>query len=135
MTGRPTHDEQFMAIAAIVAKRSTCLSASQPHDWKPGDAVGEWKCMYCPGVRTSHAEANAVADAAARGVPLRGATAYVTYRPCLTCYKLLVMAGIARIVCGSDYPEAREETRLLRQLMGSGVKPVLELWRGGAVGS
>ena len=45
-----------------------------------------------------HAEANAVAESAARGVALKGLSCYVTRAPCVNCYKLLVSAGIRRIV-------------------------------------
>jgi dCMP deaminase len=51
-----------------------------------------------------HAEQNAVADAAANGVSLKGGVAYVTLKPCLACTKLLTAAGITRIVyiCDTD---------------------------------
>jgi dCMP deaminase len=45
-----------------------------------------------------HAEFNAVALAARVGVALRGCTAYVTRFPCLTCTRLLIQAGISRVV-------------------------------------
>ena len=48
----------------------------------------------------THAEQDAVSDAAKRGKSLRGATAYVTSAPCRTCFALLVNAGVASIVCG-----------------------------------
>lgn len=54
-------------------------------------------------VRTVHAEANAIASAARRGVCVDGATAYVTHYPCLNCFKLLANAGIVRIVYDSIY--------------------------------
>lgn len=45
-----------------------------------------------------HAEANAIGDAAARGNAIRGATAYITSTPCDACAKLLIAAGITRVV-------------------------------------
>jgi dCMP deaminase len=56
-------------------------------------------------VRTTHAEANAIAQAARHGVSLAGSTAYATYQPCLSCTKLLISAGVARIVYGHAYPD------------------------------
>ncbi len=50
-----------------------------------------------------HAEANAIAHAAAAGVALRGATAYVTHAPCRPCYQLLRAAGVVGIVYRSAY--------------------------------
>jgi dCMP deaminase len=46
---------------------------------------------------TVHAEQNAIADAAKRGVALEGATAYVTHFPCVNCAKILAAAGIASV--------------------------------------
>lgn len=52
---------------------------------------------------TVHAEQNAVSDAARRGVPLSGCTAYITHFPCVNCAKLLVAAGISKIKYLHDY--------------------------------
>jgi len=52
---------------------------------------------------TVHAEQNAVSDAARRGVSVAGATAYVTYYPCINCAKVLVAAGIKQIKYHLDY--------------------------------
>lgn len=49
---------------------------------------------------TSHAEENAVAHAARLGATLRGAAAYVTHHPCSRCARMLIQAGIARVVIG-----------------------------------
>jgi deoxycytidylate deaminase len=46
-----------------------------------------------------HAEANAVAESAMRGIPLLSASCYVSKPPCLTCYTLLAASGIREIVC------------------------------------
>ena len=54
-------------------------------------------------VRTVHAEANAVAQAARNGARLDGATAYATAFPCFACFKLLAQAGVVRIVYGEPY--------------------------------
>ncbi len=49
--------------------------------------------------RVVHAEANVVAWAAREGISLLGSTLYVSpFHPCQDCAKLLVQAGIARIV-------------------------------------
>jgi dCMP deaminase len=52
------------------------------------------KYNYC---RASHAEANAIAQAARYGVAIKGATLYVTLQPCFVCLKLLATAQIKRI--------------------------------------
>ncbi len=52
------------------------------------------KYNYC---RASHAEANAIAQAARHGVSVKGATLYVTLEPCYICMKLLATANIEKI--------------------------------------
>lgn len=52
---------------------------------------------------TVHAEQNAIADAAKRGVSVNGSTAYITHYPCIHCAKLLLAAGITTIVFDEHY--------------------------------
>lgn len=49
---------------------------------------------------TSHAEENAVAQAARVGMALKGGTAYVTHMPCSRCARTLIQAGITTVVVG-----------------------------------
>ena len=60
------------------------------------------KYNYC---RASHAEANAIAQAARYGVAIQGATLYVTCQPCSMCAKMLINAGIVKIVYKGSYPD------------------------------
>ena len=53
--------------------------------------------------RTVHAEMNAVAQAAKRGVSINGARAYVTHFPCWDCFKVMVNAGVKSIVYDESY--------------------------------
>ena len=48
--------------------------------------------------RVLHAEANAIGDAARRGVSTNGSTAYTTHFPCLGCAKILIAAGVDMVV-------------------------------------
>ena len=115
---RPSWDDQFMDIAKITARRATCdrshvgcvlavdarivstgyngsFSEADHCDQGGHHMVGDPpRCT-----RTVHAEMNAVADAARRGVSVEGATAYVTREPCTMCLKLLIAAGVERVVC------------------------------------
>lgn len=50
---------------------------------------------------TSHAEENAVAQAARIGVSLKGCTAYVTHFPCARCARALIQAGITAVKYGT----------------------------------
>lgn len=121
---RPSWDHYFMAIARQVATRATCdrklvgavlvrdrqiLSTGYngsprnlPHCDEAGHLLVDvgWR-QSC--FRTVHAEANAVAQAARVGVRVEGATAYVTVTPCPDCAKLLINAGITRVVIGGEY--------------------------------
>jgi len=50
-----------------------------------------------------HAEANAITKVAKSGNNSKGATMYVTTAPCLECAKLIIQAGITRLVYKDDY--------------------------------
>lgn len=52
---------------------------------------------------TVHAEQNAIADCARRGVSTEGATCYVTHYPCINCAKILAAAGVRDIKYVADY--------------------------------
>jgi deoxycytidylate deaminase len=57
-------------------------------------------------VRECHAEMAAITDAARRGVPLSGGTLYVTTYPCHECARLIVAAGILRVVFIEPYAKS-----------------------------
>ena len=56
----------------------------------------------CRGI---HAEQNAIVQAAAFGVSIRDATIYCTHFPCVLCAKLVINAGIKRVVVADTYPD------------------------------
>jgi dCMP deaminase len=121
---RASWDEYFMAIAHVVATRSTCdrkhvgavivrdriLLATGyngsirglPHCDDVGHLMEDGHC-----VRTVHAEANAIAQAARTGVRIEGASIYVTASPCFGCFKLIANAGLTRIGFGEFYRDER----------------------------
>lgn len=117
---RASWDEYFMAIARQVATRSTCsrkhVGAVIVRDRMilatgyNGSIAGLEHCddvghlmedNHC--VRTVHAEANAIVQAARSGTMLAGAGIYVTASPCFNCFKLIANAGIRRIAFGEFY--------------------------------
>lgn len=67
-----------------------------------------------------HAEANAIAYAAKIGVSTKGCTLYSTLKPCLDCAKLIVGAGIDKVVYYSDYPDPNKLA--LKCLKNAGIK-------------
>ena len=52
-----------------------------------------------------HAEQNAIIQAARLGVSIEGATLYCTHQPCVICAKMIVNAGIKRVVYREGYPD------------------------------
>lgn len=52
-----------------------------------------------------HAEQNAIIQAAKLGVSIEGATLYCTHQPCVICAKIIVNAGISRVVYAEGYPD------------------------------
>ena len=121
---RADWDDYFMNIARQVATRSTCdrkhVGAVIVRDRTllstgyNGSMRGAAHCDeaghlmendHC--VRTVHAEANAVAQAARNGVRIDGGEIYVTASPCFNCFKLLVNAGVRRICYGEFYRDER----------------------------
>ncbi len=119
---RPSWDAYFMGIAFEVAKRATCdrarvgaiivkdrrvlttgYNGSPPGLVHCDDAGHLMVAGHC--VRTLHAEQNAIIQAARHGVSVDGGTIYVTHQPCLICAKMLISAGLARVVYAGDYPD------------------------------
>jgi dCMP deaminase len=66
-------------------------------------------------VRTTHAEMNAIAQAARHGTPIEGATIYTSMTPCLDCTKLLINAGITKVVCRRRYHADHDSVRILKE--------------------
>jgi dCMP deaminase len=63
---------------------------------------------------STHAEANAVAFAARQGISTEGGTCYMSVSPCATCARLLIAAGIVRVVHLTQYRDT-EGIELLKQ--------------------
>ncbi|MGH9917694.1 MAG: deaminase, partial [Nitrososphaerales archaeon] len=53
----------------------------------------------------SHAEENAIVQAAKNGIPTSGCTLYSTHSPCTYCSKMIINAGIKKVVASSAYPD------------------------------
>lgn len=67
----------------------------------------------------SHAEENAITQAAYHGIALRGATLFCTLSPCLICSRMIINSGIREVVYEAEYEFSREIRDLFRK---SGVK-------------
>ncbi|HHW23110.1 MAG TPA: cytidine deaminase [Clostridiaceae bacterium] len=127
---RPSWDEYFMSIVELVKSRSTCMrrqvGALIVKDKRilatgyNGAPVG---CKHCEEIgclreelkipsgqrheicRATHAEQNAIAQAAYSGTSIKDGILYVTAQPCVLCAKLAINAGISKIVFKGDYPD------------------------------
>ena len=134
---RTPWDIYFLKIAKLVSERSTCLrrqvGAILVKDKRilttgyNGAPSGIEHCLdrgclreklgipsgerieICRGV---HAEQNALIQAAKFGISVNGATLYCTHKPCITCTKMLINAGIKRIVVLEDYPDPLSDEML-----------------------
>ncbi len=104
---RATCDRKHVG-AVIVRDRSILATGYNgsltglPHCDEEGHLMEEGHC-----VRTVHAEANAIVQAARNGVRIEGASIYVTASPCWGCFRLIVNAGIKRIVFGEFYRDPK----------------------------
>lgn len=65
----------------------------------------------CRGI---HGEQNAIIQAATFGVSIKGATIYSTHFPCVLCTKMIINAGIKRVVYNQGYPDDLSE-ELIRE--------------------
>ena len=126
---RPSWDEYFLEIAKVVGTRGTCdrgrngavlvknkrilatgyvgAPAGLPHCDEVGhlmsDVVNPDGSVSKHCIRTTHAEQNAIVQAALHGVSTEGATLYIKFEPCFTCTKMIINAGIKRVVCLKKY--------------------------------
>jgi dCMP deaminase len=128
LLNRPHLDEYFMQIAAVVARRSTCLRnqvgavfvrnkriLSTGYNGAPAglqhcDEVGCAREGVASGTRHElcravHAEQNAIIQAALHGVSIEGATLYCTHQPCILCAKVMINARIKKVVFLESYPD------------------------------
>lgn len=125
---RPSWDDYFMDIAALVARRSTCLrrdvGAVLVRDRRMlatgynGAPSGLHHCLDAGCLREQlgvpsgerhelcrglHAEQNAIIQAALHGVSVKGAHLYCTNHPCIICAKMIINAGIVKITFRDGY--------------------------------
>jgi dCMP deaminase len=127
--GRPDWDEYFLDFAAVAARRATCdrqrvgavivvnrqvvatgyngSIRGMPHCDEVGHDLVDGHC-----VRTIHAEMNALAQAALRGVAVEGGSIYTTASPCWACFRVLANTGISRFVYAEPYREEEHCSRI-----------------------
>ena len=104
---RSTCDRKY--VGAVIVREKTILSTGYngsikglPHCDEAGHEMVDDHC-----IRTTHAEANAIVQAAKNGVEINKSDIYVTASPCYNCFKLIANAGIKTIYYGEFYREDR----------------------------
>jgi len=140
---RPSWDEYFMDITRLVARRSTCMRRQvgavmvkeknilatgyngTPSGITHCDVTG---CLreqlnvpsgerheLCRGL---HAEQNAIIQAARHGINISDSVLYCTNSPCIICTKMLINAGICKVV----YLEGYSDNLSLEMLEEAGIE-------------
>ena len=132
---RPDWDHYFMGIAEQIKLRATCLSSgkgalivkskqivSTGYNGTPKGVqhCNKGACKRCTGrhlgklksgeydsavCTCSHAEENAIVQAAANGISTKGGTVYCTFTPCHMCSRMIINAGIREVVAKVVYPD------------------------------
>ncbi|RMF54996.1 hypothetical protein D6745_03620 [Candidatus Woesearchaeota archaeon] len=138
---RPTWDEYFLEVMDAVARRATCDRGrsgavivrnkqilttgyvGSPVGIEHCDEVGHLMqtvhhsdgsvSKHC--VRTTHAEQNAICQAAKYGISIDGATLYCKMTPCFACAKMIVNSGIKRVVCKKAYHRGKDSEELFKK--------------------
>lgn len=134
---RPSWDKYYMEMAEVAKKRSTCMRRqvgavivksqrilASGYNGAPSGITHceETGCLrqqlnvpsgerheLCRGL---HAEQNAIIQAALHGVGIKGSTIYVTHKPCIICTKMMINAGIRKLIYKGDYPDDLSERML-----------------------
>jgi dCMP deaminase len=138
---RPSWDEYFMNIAELSGTRGTCDRGrsgcaivrdkrilctgyvGSPMGLNHCDEIGHemhtvisedgTTSRHC--IRTSHAELNAIANAARLGVSLEGSTLYCHMTPCYTCAKIIINSGIKRVIAKMDYHAGQRSKKIFNE--------------------
>lgn len=142
---RPTWDEYFLEIMRAVGLRATCdrgrsgcVIAKDNRMISTGYAGAPAGCIDCDHsghemhtvihsdgsqskhcIRTAHAEQNAIVAAARFGASTEGATLYCKMTPCYACAKMIINAGIKRVIAENDYHAGKRSKEVFKE---AGVK-------------
>ena len=145
---RISWDDYFMQMAELTAKRSTCLRrqvgaviVKDKHVMATGYNGAPRGLAHCEEkggclreqlrvpsgerhelCRALHAEQNAIIQAAVLGQSIEGATIYITHQPCVICAKMIINAGIDKIIVKDGYPD-----KLATELLNEAGKKVIKL--------
>ena len=96
-------------VGAVIVREKTILSTGYNGSIKGLPHCDDVGCEIIDGhcVRTTHAEANAIVQAAKNGIQINQSQIYVTASPCYDCFKLIANAGIKIIYYDEFYRDKR----------------------------
>lgn len=138
---RPSWDEYFVEIMKMVGARGTCdrgmsgcVIVKDKRIISTGYVGSPAGCKHCHDVghemhtvikedgtesrhciRTSHAEENAIVQAARNGVSTDGGTLYCKMTPCYTCAKMIINSGIKRVIALNDYHAGKRTKEIFKE--------------------
>jgi len=147
---RPDWHEYFLEIAKLVRSRSTCIRRQvgavivrDKRILSTGYNGAPSGCKHCEDIgclrdalsvpsgerhelcRAIHAEQNAIIQAAYSGVSIKNSTLYVTHEPCVFCAKMIINAGIERVVYLLPYSDKMAEDWLIE----AGIEIIRYHWK------
>ena len=112
-------------VAAVIVSDRRIISTGYNGTPRGVKNCNEGGCPRCNGFSESgrnleeclcsHGEENAIVQASYHGIAIRDATLYTTYSPCLMCSKMIINAGIRKVVYNESYPLNDTATAMLAQ--------------------
>ena len=136
---RKNIDEYFIEIAKLAGERGTCQGkytykgkngcvitrdgiilsvgyVGSPSGAPHCDEVGHQLDENGSCIRTTHAEQNAIINAARTGTSILNGKLYCTTLPCYTCAKMIINSGIKEVICSNDYHKGQMTKDLFKEL-------------------
>ncbi|KKQ17642.1 MAG: CMP/dCMP deaminase zinc-binding protein [Berkelbacteria bacterium GW2011_GWA1_36_9] len=138
---RPSWDEYFLNLCDVIGSRGTCdrgrsgcVITNNKRIIATGYVGSPVGLPHCDGighqmkatihedgkitnhcVRTTHAEQNAIVQAARNGARIEGSTLYCKMTPCYICAKMIINAGIKSVVVSKDYHAGLDSKKIFKQ--------------------
>ncbi len=108
-----TKDKRILSTGYIGSPVGTVHCDEAGHEMHTVKHEDGHESRHC--IRTAHAEQNAIVSAARFGVALDGGTLYCHMTPCYTCAKMIINAGIKRVVCNMDYHAGERSKEIFKE--------------------
>ena len=108
-----TRDKRILATGYVGAPSGVATCDELGHEFHTVTHADGTRTQHC--IRTTHAEQNAIVQAARIGVSLAGCTIYAHMTPCYICAKLIINLGIVRVVVSKDYHAGGRSKELFKE--------------------